>query len=61
MKMGEYRIMVSPMDPDPDTWIEDGAIVAETVINAQERYLRDLEASGCSREAFRIKALELGE
>ena len=61
MKTGEYRIAVSPTDPEPDAWIEEGVIVAETAINAQERYLRDLEASGCSRETFRIEALKLGE
>lgn len=61
MKTGEFRTAVSPIDPEPDAWIEEGIVVAETVIDAQERYLRDLEASGCSREAFRIKALELGE
>jgi len=62
MKTGEYRIMVSTItDPDPDAWIEAGVIVAETAIGAQERYLRDLEATGCSRETFRIQTIEFGD
>lgn len=56
-KMGEGMVVLT--DLDSDAWIEAAVITAETAVDAQERYLREIAENGRAREALRIETVEL--